>query len=79
MTEREQRESREEGGESQTATSREGETMDEAHQEPDGAPVQPGPGHPHPGEGVGLPDEGAGRAAVESTPPIDRKDEGEPS
>jgi hypothetical protein len=79
MAEREQREQREEGGDSQTAESREGETMDEAHTEPEGAARQPGPGHPHPGEGVGLPEQGPGRAAMESTPPIGTEDQGEPT
>lgn len=80
MSEREQPEPREEGGESQTAAgSREAETMDEAHEEPGGAPTPPGPGHPAPGEGAGMPDRGAGRANMEATPPIGTEDQGEPS
>jgi hypothetical protein len=81
MTEREQPEPREEGGDSTTAGGREAETMDEAHQEAGhgGAPTPPGPGHPHVGEGAGMPDRGAGRAKEDSTPPIGTEDQGEPN
>jgi hypothetical protein len=77
---REQRDQREEGGDSQTATSREGETMGEAHGDEgqQGSPSPPGPGHPYGGEGVGMPDRGAGRAKLDSTQPIGTEDQGEP-
>ena len=81
MSEREQSEPRKEGGESQTAESRGGETMDEAHGESGqgGAPTPPGPGHPYPGEGVGMPDRGAGRAKMDTTQPVGTEDQGEVS
>ena len=79
MSEREQREHREEGGDSQTATSREGETMGEAHGDlgQEGAPTPPGAGHPNVGEGVGMPEEGPGRANMDATPPMSTEDQGE--
>ncbi len=78
MSESRERESREEGGDSQTAGgSREAETMDEAHSEPGGAPTPPEPGHPYPGEGAGMPDKGAGRAKEDSTPPLETEDQGD--
>lgn len=79
MSEREHPEPREEDGESQTASSREGETMDEAHSEPGGAATPPEPGHPYPGEGAGMPDSGAGRAKEEATPPLGTEDQGDAS
>ncbi len=62
--------------ESRTAGSRENETMDEAHREAPGEPVQPEAGHPAPGEGAGMPEQGAGRAKEQSTPPIGTHDQG---
>ena len=81
VSEREHRDRREEGGDSQTAASREDETMGEAHGEEGqgGAPTPPGPGHPYPGQGVGLPEQGSGRAAMESSQPIGTEDQGEPT
>src|SRR3712207_9168405 len=53
VTEREQPEPREEGGDSTAAGSLEGERRDEAHGDAghEGAPTPPEPGHPHEGEG----------------------------
>ncbi len=55
----------------------EGGVQDEAHTEPEGATKNPDVGHPVPGEGAGLPEEGPGRAAAESTPPIGTEDQGD--
>ena len=77
MSQREQPEPREEGGESQTATSREGEGMDEAHGESGSAPTPPEAGHPHAGEGAGMPDRGAGQAKMDATPSSSTEDQGE--
>ncbi len=79
MTERGQPEPREEGGDSQTAQSREDEAMEDSKTERAGQARVPEAGHPVEGEGVGLPEQGAGRAAMEATPPIGTEDQGEPT
>jgi hypothetical protein len=67
--EREQRENPEGGA----------ERTDEGHGESgEWGAHTPEPGHPAPGEGAGMPERGAGRAKMDSTPPIGTEDQGEP-
>lgn len=40
------------------------------------SPSSPEAGHPAPGEGAGMPEQGAGRAKEQSTPPIGTHDQG---
>jgi hypothetical protein len=79
MSEREPTRAREEGGDSQTVGSREGEKMDEAHSESPGEGATPEAGHPVGGEGAGMPEEGAGRTNEQSTPPMPTEDQGDPT